>query len=101
MVDDEGQEAFDRRVLEPVAQLVQQAGGSAEQIAAAYLHDAAEDGGGEPMLKRISDETSPAVAAIVGDLSDSLVDTSSGADPDGPHRPERGGPRLGRLLTAS
>ncbi len=65
--------------LEPVALLVRDAGGSAEQIAAAYLHDAVEDGGGEPMLLRIQDEVGPEVAAIVRDLSDSLVDTSSGA----------------------
>ena len=65
---------------EPVAELVEQAGGTAEQIAAAYLHDAAEDGGGEAVLRRISDVVGPGVAAIVADLSDSLVDTSSGAE---------------------
>lgn len=63
---------------EPVARLVEGGGGGASQVAAAYLHDAAEDGGGEAMLRRISEEVDPVLATMVRDLSDSLVDTSSG-----------------------
>ena len=66
--------------LEPVAALVREAGGSPHQVAAAYLHDAVEDGGGERMLQRIRDEIAPEVADMVRDLSDSLVDTSAGAE---------------------
>ena len=42
--------------LEPVAGLVRQSGGSSTQIAAAYLHDAAEDHGGRAMLDHIRAE---------------------------------------------
>lgn len=64
--------------LEPVAELVRGAGGSPVQIAAAYLHDAAEDHGGLAMLDRIRDEFGPEVADIVDHLSDSLADTTEG-----------------------
>jgi hypothetical protein len=66
--------------LEPVAALVAESGGSDTQIAAAYLHDAAEDAGGPAMLHRIADEVGPEVAEIVEHLSDSLVDTTSGEE---------------------
>ena len=66
--------------LEPVARLVEQTGGDDVQIAAAYLHDAAEDHGGEAMLDRIRDEFGPDVAEIVDHLSDSLVDTTGVED---------------------
>lgn len=65
--------------LEPVARIVADAGGSDVQVAAAYLHDAAEDHGGEARLADIRDRFGPEVARIVADLSDSLVDTTSGA----------------------
>jgi (p)ppGpp synthase/HD superfamily hydrolase len=64
--------------LEPVARYVRSAGGSDVQIAAAYLHDAVEDGGGTAMLARIRSELGPDVARIVEHLSDSVVDTTSG-----------------------
>lgn len=66
--------------LAPVAAMVADTGGSPEQVAAAYLHDAAEDGGGEPMLARIGDELGPEVADLVRALSDSLVDTTDGTE---------------------
>jgi len=66
--------------LEPVADLVRASGGTDVQIAAAYLHDAAEDHGGQVMLDRIRAEFGEEVATIVFDLSDSLVDTSSGEE---------------------
>ncbi len=66
--------------LEPVARLVEQSGGDDVQIAAAYLHDAAEDHGGEAMLDRIRDEFGPEVAETVDHLSDSLVDTTGVED---------------------
>lgn len=65
--------------LEPVAEFVREAGGSDVQVAAAYLHDAAEDGGGQPRLDQIRDDFGDEVADIVGDLSDSLVDTTGEA----------------------
>jgi len=64
--------------LEPVARLVAEAGGTPVQVAAAYLHDAAEDHGGAAVLDRLRDELGPDVAAIVADCSDSLVDTTAG-----------------------
>jgi (p)ppGpp synthase/HD superfamily hydrolase len=64
--------------LESVAELVRRSGGTDVQIAAAYLHDAAEDHGGQQMLDRIRTEFGEDVADIVGHLSDSFVDTDSG-----------------------
>ena len=66
--------------LTPVAELVRQSGGDDVQVAAAYLHDAAEDHGGQPMLDRIRTEFGDEVADIVRDLSDSLTDTTDGAE---------------------
>ena len=63
--------------LDPVAALVRGAGGTDAQIAAAYLHDAAEDAGGNATLERIAAEVDPHVAELVAALSDSLVDTTS------------------------
>jgi (p)ppGpp synthase/HD superfamily hydrolase len=65
--------------LMSVAALVMEAGGDEVQVAAAFLHDSAEDMGGEAELGRIEAEFGPDVAAIVRDLSDSLVDTTAGA----------------------
>src|SRR5205823_1726128 len=64
--------------LMSVAALVMEAGGDEVQVAAAFLHDSAEDMGGEAELDRIDAEFGPEVAAIVRDLSDSLVDTTAG-----------------------
>ena len=66
--------------LRPVVELVAESGGSDIQVAAAYLHDAAEDAGGPAMLDRIADEFGPDVAAIVEHLSDSVLDTTTGAE---------------------
>jgi GTP pyrophosphokinase len=63
--------------LQPVAKLVEASGGTDVQIAAAYLHDAAEDEGGLAMLDRIREEIGDEIAQIVEDLSDSLVDTTT------------------------
>lgn len=65
--------------LAPVAAIVARAGGTSEQVAAAYLHDAAEDHGGQARLDEIRQEFGDGVADIVADLSDSLVDTTAGA----------------------
>jgi (p)ppGpp synthase/HD superfamily hydrolase len=64
--------------LMSVAALVMEAGGDEVQVAAAFLHDSAEDKGGQAELDRIEAEFGPEVAAIVRDLSDSLVDTTTG-----------------------
>jgi len=64
--------------LMSVAALVMEAGGDEVQVAAAFLHDSAEDRGGEAELGRIEAEFGAEVAAIVRDLSDSLVDTTAG-----------------------
>ena len=56
-----------------------EAGGDEVQTAAAFLHDVAEDHGGERMLAEIESHFGPDVAAIVRDLSDSLTDTTAGA----------------------
>lgn len=72
-----GEPYFDGH-LAPVAEIVAAAGGTREQVAAAYLHDAAEDHGGHARLDDIRSRFGDAVADIVADLSDSLVDTDSG-----------------------
>lgn len=61
-----------------VAALVLEHGGDDRQVAAALLHDAAEDQGGEPVLQRIAAELDGDVAQLVRHLSDSLADTTSG-----------------------
>ena len=66
--------------LEPVAQIVRRAGGDAVQVAAAYLHDAAEDHGGRRTLDDIVARFGADVGAIVEHLSDSLADTDEGED---------------------
>jgi (p)ppGpp synthase/HD superfamily hydrolase len=66
--------------LEPVAEIVRSAGGDEVQVAAAYLHDAAEDHGGQARLEDIATHFGPDVAAIVEHLSDSLVDTEAGEE---------------------
>jgi (p)ppGpp synthase/HD superfamily hydrolase len=64
--------------LAPVAETVAAHDGTPEQVAAAYLHDAAEDHGGQSRLDDIRARFGDAVADIVADLSDSLVDTDAG-----------------------
>ena len=66
--------------LEPVAQIVRRAGGDDAQVAAAYLHDAAEDHGGRRTLDDIVQRFGADVGAIVEHLSDSLADTDGGED---------------------
>lgn len=66
--------------LAPVAEIVRRAGGDDEQVAAAYLHDAAEDHGGQATLDEIRRRFGADVAAMVEDLSDSLVDTEAGEE---------------------
>lgn len=74
-----GESYFDGH-LAPVAAIVAADGGTPEQVAAAYLHDAAEDHGGQARLDEIRARFGDAVADIVADLSDSLVDTTAGAE---------------------
>lgn len=76
--------------LAPVAAIVAADGGTPEQVAAAYLHDAAEDHGGQARLDAIRERFGDAVADIVGDLSDSLVDTTSGAQKQEWHERKQG-----------
>jgi (p)ppGpp synthase/HD superfamily hydrolase len=60
-----------------VASLVLEAGGSEDQAIAGLLHDVAEDCGGAWRIKEINDLFSAAVAQIVSDCTDSLVENSS------------------------
>src|SRR5688500_20187633 len=53
-----------------VAALVLEHGGDDRQVAAALLHDAAEDQGGEPVLARIATELDDDVARLVRELSE-------------------------------
>jgi (p)ppGpp synthase/HD superfamily hydrolase len=55
-----------------VTGLVLEDGGEEDDAIAALLHDAAEDGGGWPMLERIRDDFGERVAGIVESCSDSL-----------------------------
>ncbi|UJA21741.1 HD domain-containing protein [Thermoleophilia bacterium SCSIO 60948] len=57
-----------------VTSIVIDAGGSEDQAIAALLHDAAEDQGGESVLKRIEERFGPTVEGIVRDCSDWLGD---------------------------
>lgn len=59
-----------------VAALVGESGGNEEEMLAALLHDAVEDGGGAPVLDEISQRFGEAVAAIV----DGCTDDDSGAE---------------------
>src|SRR5262245_11215899 len=56
-----------------VAALVREHGGSDEQAAAALLHDAPEDHGGEVVLEEIKRKCGKTVAHIVEACSDSLA----------------------------
>ena len=67
--------------LEPVARIVRSAGGDAAQVAAAYLHDTAEDHGGRATLDAIRADFGDDVAAIVEHLSDTLVEDRADKEP--------------------
>lgn len=64
-----------------VAALVAEDEGSADEVIAAILHDAAEDQGGEAVLERIEGELGAAVAMIVRECSDSLTPDSDAKAP--------------------
>jgi len=64
--------------LAEVARIVAEDGGTPVQVAAAYLHDAAEDHGGQALLDQLRSAFGDEVADIVADCSDSLVDTTAG-----------------------
>jgi (p)ppGpp synthase/HD superfamily hydrolase len=55
-----------------VTGLVIEDGGDEEQAVAAMLHDSVEDGGGRPMLGRITRRFGPRVADIVEGCSDTV-----------------------------
>jgi (p)ppGpp synthase/HD superfamily hydrolase len=57
-----------------VTSLVLEMGGTEDEAVAALLHDAVEDGGGEPMLERIRAEFGADVARIVFANSDTIVE---------------------------
>ena len=57
-----------------VTSLVLEMGGSEDEAIAALLHDAVEDGGGEPMLVHIRTEFGDDVARIVRANSDTIVE---------------------------
>ena len=57
-----------------VTSLVLEMGGGEDEAIGALLHDAVEDGGGEPMLERIRTEFGDDVARIVHANSDTLVE---------------------------
>jgi GTP pyrophosphokinase len=59
-------------VLHPlaVAALVAEHGGSEDEIVAAVLHDAVEDGGGAPVRRRLRERFGDRVAAIVDGCTD-------------------------------
>ncbi|MDG2305940.1 MAG: HD domain-containing protein [Candidatus Binatia bacterium] len=63
-----------------VASLALDAGADEDEAIAAVLHDAVEDQGGEPTRVEIEKRFGAHVASLVVALSDSLVDTSDGAN---------------------
>lgn len=67
--------------LTRVAGTVQGWGGTNTEVAAAFLHDAAEDAGGEPTIERIAHELSPEIAGFVRECSDSITPLKSDKDP--------------------
>jgi GTP pyrophosphokinase len=64
-----------------VASLVLEDGGDSEEAAAALLHDAVEDQGGQATLDRIRAEFGPRVAAIVEACSDSIPEPGQPKEP--------------------
>lgn len=67
--------------LMAVSALVLEDGGSDVAVAAALLHDAAEDQGGEPTLERIRRTCGDDVAKIVAECSDSIGETDADKAP--------------------
>jgi len=61
-----------------VAALVMEHGGDDEQVAAALLHDVAEDHGGAARIADLAEQFGSEVARLVEALSDSLADTDAG-----------------------
>jgi (p)ppGpp synthase/HD superfamily hydrolase len=59
--------------LPSVAALVLEQGGNADQAIAALLLDAAEDQGGEPVLREIRQRFGDVVAIVVADCTDSRI----------------------------
>jgi (p)ppGpp synthase/HD superfamily hydrolase len=60
--------------LMAVASLVMESGGSEDEIIAALLHDAVEDGGGKPVLDKIKDRFGQNIASIVDDCTETYED---------------------------
>ncbi len=60
--------------LMAVASLVLESGGSEDEAIAALLHDAVEDGGGEPVLDEIKKRFGQNVASIVDDCTETYED---------------------------
>jgi (p)ppGpp synthase/HD superfamily hydrolase len=60
--------------LMAVASLVMEGGGSEDEIIAALLHDAVEDGGGEPVLDEINERFGQNVASIVDGCTETYED---------------------------
>ena len=57
-----------------VASLVMESGGSEDEIIAALLHDAVEDGGGKPVLDKIKERFGQNIASIVDDCTETYED---------------------------
>lgn len=62
-----------------VALHVARHGGTEDEVIAALLHDTVEDGGGEQVATVIAERFGRTVAHVVLELSDSTVDTTTGA----------------------
>ena len=60
--------------LMAVASLVMEGGGSEDEIIAALLHDAVEDGGGKPVLDEIKKRFGQNVASIVDGCTETYED---------------------------
>lgn len=60
--------------LMAVASLVMESGGSEDEVIAALLHDAVEDGGGEPVLDEIKKRFGQNVASIVDGCTETYED---------------------------
>jgi (p)ppGpp synthase/HD superfamily hydrolase len=63
-----------------VTGLVLEDGGDEDEAVAAMLHDSVEDGGGQPMLDRVSERFGSRVGAIVEACSDSIEGEDEAAD---------------------
>ena len=54
--------------LMAVASLVMESGGSEDEIIAALLHDAVEDGGGKPVLDKIKERFGQNIVSVMGEV---------------------------------